>query len=116
MLVALETYLKEDHAATWKEWEGRCHRITEALKEFKDVRTEIRVPPIANAVPHLHIRWDAQAHRVTPAEMVKKLREGEPSIEVSPGSRNPLVIGVWMMQPGDDAIVGRRIREILAGA
>ena len=72
-------------------------------------------PPIANAVPHLHIRWDAQ-HRVTPAEMVKNLREGEPSIEVTPGSRNPLVIGVWMMQPGDDAIVGRRIREILAGA
>ncbi len=116
MLVALETYLKEDHAATWKEWEGRCHRITEALKEFKDVRTEIRVPPIANAVPHLHIRWDAQAHRVTTAEMVKKLREGEPSIEVTPGSRNPLVIGVWMMQPGDDVVVGRRIREILAGA
>jgi hypothetical protein len=47
---------------------------------------------------------------------VKKLREGKPSIEVPPGSRYPLVIGVWMMQPGDDAIVGRRIREILAGA
>jgi uncharacterized pyridoxal phosphate-dependent enzyme len=116
MLVAVESYLKEDHAAVWKEWEGRCHRIAEALKEFKDVRTEIRVPQIANAVPHLHIRWDAQARRVSPAEMVKKLREGKPSIEVSPGSRNPVVIGVWMMQPGDDAIVGRRIREILAGA
>jgi hypothetical protein len=48
--------------------------------------------------------------------MIKKLREGTPSIEVPPGSRYPLVIGVWMMQPGDDAIVGRRIREILAGA
>jgi hypothetical protein len=48
--------------------------------------------------------------------MVKKLREGKPSIEVPPGSRYPLVIGVWMMQPGDDVIVGRRIRDILAGA
>jgi L-seryl-tRNA(Ser) seleniumtransferase len=116
MLVALESYLKEDHAAVWKDWEDRCHRITEALKEFPDVRTQIVVPKIANAVPHLHIRWDAQARRVTPAEMVRKLREGKPSIEVSPGSRNPLVIGVWMMQPGDDAIVGRRIREVFAGA
>ena len=26
MLVALETYLKEDHAAVWKEWEARCRR------------------------------------------------------------------------------------------
>ena len=24
MLVALETYLKEDHAAIWKDWEARC--------------------------------------------------------------------------------------------
>src|SRR3954471_14607542 len=30
MLVALESYLKEDHVAVWKEWEGRCHRITQA--------------------------------------------------------------------------------------
>jgi len=116
MLVAVESYLKEDHAAVWKEWEGRCHRIAGALKEFADVKTEIRVPPIANAVPHLHIRWDTQARRVSGPEMVKKLREGEPSIEVPPGARYPLTIGVWMMQPGDDAIVGRRIREILAGA
>src|SRR5207248_8395141 len=29
MLVALESYLKEDHAATWREWEGRCRRIAE---------------------------------------------------------------------------------------
>ncbi len=116
MLVALESYLKEDHAAVWKEWEDRCRRIADALKEFQDVRTQVVVPSIANAVPHLHVRWDAQARRVSPSEMIKKLREGQPSIEVSPGSRNPLVIGVWMMEPGDDAIVGRRIREIFAGA
>jgi L-seryl-tRNA(Ser) seleniumtransferase len=115
MLVALESYLKEDHAAVWKEWEARCHRIAEALKEFPDVRTQIVVPPIANAVPHLHIRWDTQARHISGAEMVRKLREGKPSIEVPPGARYPLVIGVWMMEAGDDAIVGRRIREILTG-
>jgi L-seryl-tRNA(Ser) seleniumtransferase len=114
MLVAVESYLKEDHAATWKEWERRCRLISEALKEFADLKTEVVVPQIANAVPHLHIRWDTQARRVSGPEMVKKLREGEPSIEVPPGSRYPLTIGVWMMQPGDDEIVGRRIREILA--
>jgi L-seryl-tRNA(Ser) seleniumtransferase len=116
MLVALETYLKEDHVAVWKEWEGRCHRIAEALKEFPDVKTQIVVPQIANAVPHLHIRWDTNGRRIRAIDMIKKLREGTPSIEVPPGSRYPLVIGVWMMQPGDDAIVGRRIREILSGA
>jgi L-seryl-tRNA(Ser) seleniumtransferase len=118
MLVALETYLKLDHAAEWKEWEERCRRITEALKEFPDVKTQVNVPQIANAVPHLQIRWDTRERKMSVADMVKKLREGKPSIEVSPGGggRSQLVVGVWMMEPGEDEIVGRRIREILAGS
>jgi hypothetical protein len=48
--------------------------------------------------------------------MIQKLRDGTPSIEVGPGSRNPIVIGVWMMEPGEDTIVGERLRTILAGA
>lgn len=114
MLVALELYLKEDHAAVWKEWEGRCRRITEALSSFKDVKTEVYVPQVANAVPHLRVSWDTAARKLTPAQMVQKLREGKPSIEVSPGSGRRLSIGVWMMEPGEDAIVAERIRAILA--
>ena len=34
MLVALETYLHEDHAAIWKEWEARCQRIVQALSRL----------------------------------------------------------------------------------
>lgn len=84
MLVALETYLKLDHAAEWKEWEERCRRITDALKDFPDVKTHVNVPQIANAVPHLQIRWDYQGRKVSVSDMVKKLRDGTPSIEVSP--------------------------------
>jgi uncharacterized pyridoxal phosphate-dependent enzyme len=114
MLVALETFLNQDHAAVWKDWEGRCRCITDALKGFDDVRTEMFVPRIANAVPHLRVRWDSSKRKLTPAAMVQKLREGKPSIEVTPGSQRQFVIGVWMMEPGEDAIVGDRIRSILA--
>lgn len=115
MLVALEYYLKQDHAAVWKEWESRCHRITQALEVFSDVRTEISVPEIANAVPHLKITWDYRKRGVDVRSMIKKLREGTPSIEVAPGAQARFSIGVWMMEPGEDAIVGQRIRAILAG-
>src|SRR4029077_2782310 len=43
MLVALESYLKEDHAAVWKDWEKRCRTITKALESFEDVKTEVFV-------------------------------------------------------------------------
>ncbi len=115
MLVALELYLKQDHAAIWADWEGRCRRITQALADFEDVKTEVFVPQVANAVPHLRVSWDYQSTRPDPVAGGEKLREGEPSIEVSPGSRRQLVIGVWMMEPGEDAIVGDRLRAILAG-
>jgi hypothetical protein len=26
------------------------------------------------------------------------------------------VVGPWMMKPGDDVVVGRRLREVLSGA
>ena len=84
MLVALECYLKQDHAAIWKDWEARCQRIARALEEFPDVRTEISVPEIANAVPHLRITWDYKKRGVDVRGMIKKLREGTPSIEVAP--------------------------------
>ena len=85
------------------------------MKGFDDVKIEVFVPPIANAVPHLRVRWDSKKRGLTPGEMVRKLREGNPSIEVSPGSsRQQFVIGVWMMEPGEDAIVAERIRSILA--
>jgi L-seryl-tRNA(Ser) seleniumtransferase len=115
MLVALELYLKQDHEAIWKDWEARCRRIADALKEFPDVQCEIFVPRIANAVPHLRVRWDTTKRKLSHSQMVAKLREGQPSIELSPGSRYPLVIGVWMMEPGEDAIVAERVHAILAG-
>jgi L-seryl-tRNA(Ser) seleniumtransferase len=100
----------------WKEWESRCRRIVDALKEFPDVRTEVTVPKIANAVPHLRVRWDSTKRKLSSAQMIQKLRDGTPSIEVGPGSRNPITVGVWMMEPGDDAIVAERLRAIFAGA
>ena len=40
--------------------------------------------------------------------MVKKLREGEPEHRGRPRLESTqLGIGVWMMEPGEDAIVGR---------
>ncbi len=114
MLVALELFLARDHAAVWKEWQGRCDRIAQALKGFEDVRTEVLVPQIANAVPHLHMSWDAKRRGLSPADVAKKLREGKPSIEVNPSTGRQLVIGVWMMEPGEDAVVAERIRAILA--
>lgn len=113
MLVALELYLKRDHAADWKEWERRCEVIAAAARKTRTVETAIHVPGVANHVPHLELRWDAAAIRLTPPEARKLLAEGTPAIEACPlTNKEKLVFGVWMMQPGDAEAVARRLAAL----
>jgi L-seryl-tRNA(Ser) seleniumtransferase len=116
MMVAVESFLKRDHQAQWREWEKRVKLIADSVSGVRGVTTEVWVPEIANHVPHLRIRWDQALMKIAPLEVARQLREGQPSIEVVPGSRDQLVVGVWMMQRGETQIVARRIRQILQGA
>jgi L-seryl-tRNA(Ser) seleniumtransferase len=106
------------------DYQKRVDLIVAAVKGIPSVTTETVVPRIANHVPHLLISFDPSVTGCTTTEIVAKLREGKPSIELNPNTGQPpnqgipsnantLVVGVWMLQPGEDAIVGRRIREAL---
>lgn len=117
MMVAVELYLRRDHEADRREWDRRAEVIAAAAKKVKSVQSEVLVPPIANHVPHLKLRWDPAVVRISPPDVKKKLQEGDPSIEACPlTSKEELVIGVWMMQPGDAEKVARRVQQILKEA
>jgi L-seryl-tRNA(Ser) seleniumtransferase len=114
LLVALELYVKKDHDAERREFDRRADTIRRSAAAVPGVAAEIFVPEIANHVPHVRIRWDARAKGLSVADAVKALRDGEPSI----GTRSEgdsMVIGVWMMRPGQDRIVARRLRQVLSG-
>lgn len=115
MLVALELYLKRDHAAEWKEWERRADLIARTAKKRKSVQTDVLVPEIANHVPHLRIWWDQTVIPVTVQQARQRLLDGDPSIEVCPMSnRERLVINVSRLEPGEAEIVARRVYQVLA--
>ncbi len=116
MMVALESFLKEDHAGNMREWDRRVHSMSELLNAVPGVRTERFVPEIANEVPHLRVQWDPARIALTPVRLMQKLREGTPSIELVPGPQAGVEISSWMLQPGEAEIVGKRIRELLTGA
>ena len=48
-----------------------------------------------------------------PPAIVRTLQDGEPSIAIR-SEAEVLVIGVWMMQPGEERIVATRLRQVLA--
>ena len=112
MLAALELYLSRDHDAEWKMWEDQINMISEAAKSVGDVETKISVPKYANCVPTLRINWDQNKIKISPDELRKKLREGNPSIQTV-GDKNSIGMTTWMMVPGQETIVSKRIKSIL---
>jgi D-glucosaminate-6-phosphate ammonia-lyase len=114
MLVALELFLNRDHKATWVEWERRANLVANAVADVAGMKSEVYVPPIANHVPHLRLKWDFARSGVTPMEALRRMREGDPAIELNPETNaEQLVVGVWMLEPGEAEIVAQRLRVVL---
>ena len=109
MLAAVERFVTLDHAALDREYQRRAEVILKSLAGLPGLTASITVPEVANHVPHVAIKID-QAAGITGQEVSRKLREGTPSIGVRPGDE--LLVGVWMMQPGEEKIVARRLREV----
>jgi len=126
MVAAVDWYLEQTDEGMQAEFRRRAERIAAALKGIRGVQHEIFVPPLANAVPHLLIRYDHT--RIAPLEVAERMRKGSPSIELNPATghrsgsaglpnaEDAIIVGVWMLQPGEDAIVGQRLREVLKAA
>jgi L-seryl-tRNA(Ser) seleniumtransferase len=115
LMVAVEMYLKGNHEADWTEWQRRANLIQESIGGIKSVKTEQWVGEIANHVPHLKVTWDQTVIPLSIVEVQKRLREGEPSIEVVPNNQE-FMVGVWMMEPGDAEIVAKRLKQVLKAA
>jgi len=128
LVAAVDWFLSQDDAALEAEFRRRAERIADRVKSIPSVKTQVFIPPVANHVPHLLITYDQDRVKITGAEVVQKMRQGTPRIELNPATGggsasaglpqgpNTIVVGVWMLQPGEDLLVARRLREVLRAA
>ena len=128
MVAAVDWFLSQDDVRMEAEFRKRAERIAEQVRKVPTVETTVFIPPVANHVPHLLITYDPARVRTTGLEVMHKMREGKPRIELNPGTgvapasaglpggENTIIVGVWMLEPGEDLIVGHRLREVLQNA
>lgn len=139
MYVALEKFISGDHEKEWKGWEASIAQIENAVKNIAGITTKVVVPELGNITPTLTISWDDSIIKLTGKELRDKLRYGNPSIEASfaglplyhyqAGSdsvdpalvetlkgENLIRVTAWMLQPGEEKIVAKRIKEELISA
>src|SRR3984893_376338 len=128
MVAAVDWILSHADSALEGEYRRRANRITAQLKGIPSLTSEIHIPPVANPIPHLVIRYDPARVKKSPREVAEILRPGSPAIELNPSTghksgttglpsdENTIVVGVWMLEPGEDLIVARRLHEVLSKA
>lgn len=114
MYVALERYINHDHDKEWKEWESKIALIDNSVKTVPGVVTEVKVPPLGNHTPTLHISWDSARLKLTDKQLRESLRAGSPSIELGGGPPNAVSVTVFMLKPGQEKIVATRLKEELS--
>lgn len=118
MYAALHGYIERDHNKEWKMWEDRVAVIEGAVKKVKGVEVAVTVPPIANHSPKMNIKWDRKQTKVSRSELGDRLRQGNPSIEIISwgDDESSIDLTVFMLKPGQEKIVGKRIFEELSSA
>lgn len=127
MVAAVDWLLSRDEAADQAEYRRRADMIAAAVKNVPTMKSEIFVPEIANHVPHLILAYDPAVVGITPQEVQKRLQQARPRIELNPATgstgrlgthsnENTIVVGTWMLQPGEAEIVGRKLRDVLTNA
>jgi len=128
LVAAVDWFLSQDDETMGAEFRHRAERIAEYLNGIPTVETKIFIPAVANHVPHLLITYDPNRIRVTGKEVMARMRQGTPRIELNPATGggpasaglpqgpSTIVVGVWMLHLGEEVIVGQRLQEVLREA
>jgi L-seryl-tRNA(Ser) seleniumtransferase len=134
-LAAVEAWFHMDVNALNKEWSARVQRIASLVGTVSGVQTSIYTPE-TNQYPTLTVSWNESAWGYTTADCARDLLNGSPSIavltddnpsdvlsrknvpsKITKGSQpNKLEIVSMTLKPGEEIIVGKRLRQLLSAA
>lgn len=146
-VAAIEAWKKRDISKLNAEWNRWMKRIVRAVESVPGVTAEIQNPADQRSggtrYPTLSVTWDEAAFKLPVAECVKRLRDGDPRIEVlwsnnpsgvsavragersrpgyqdsgpkvpEPSRSTGIRVTSLTLQPGEDLIIARRLRQVL---
>ena len=116
LVAAGERFVELDWEAQEAEWWARHDRIRGYLEDLPGIKAE-RLPEDIEPphVPRIYVEWDEDALGITRREVAKKMRGGSPSIATLNSHYGFTLVSATLL-PGEEEIVGQRLREILSEA
>src|SRR5215510_13570849 len=118
LVVALELFMAEDEAAEMKRYHDVSTTIVEGLADIPGLRAVVEQDAVNRVIPHAVLyfspEWDGPSGHVVQVS----LAQGEPHVYVQQGAHqggyaDEIAVDPINRQPGDEAIVVRRLREEL---
>lgn len=127
MVAAVDWFLEQSEEGMQAEFTRRAQFIAKQVESLPSMKVQIFTPEVANHIPHLLLRYDPQKITISPLQVADVLRKGSPSIELNPATgtdqraglpsdKNTIVVGVWMLQEGEEKIVAQRLHQVLSQA
>ena len=138
-MVALEKWLTIDLNALYREQTEMLERVADIIKAVPGVETQIEVRTGSNRFMQLVVSWDEEAFGLSVDQCGRELREGDPPISVlsnynphvtrvaeffpperadgrSARRGSPLTVFSLSLKPGEEVVVGNRLRHVLLKA
>ena len=111
LMTAVELYVKRDHDADRTRWESIIGQWETLLRDVPGVSLRRIGPENAGQVPYLSIDWDEARSGIRREDYLKRLRDGEPRIELWPTPDRGICATPFMLESGQESVVGRRLLE-----
>ncbi len=115
MWVALEEFIKIDHAALAVKYQKSIDMF-DAVAKAAGATTRVFTPTLGNVTPTLDITIDKAKFKKTADEIRHDLMHGgDPAVAVVGGPTN-LGMTAWCLKDGEDKIVAKRLKQVLEAA
>jgi L-seryl-tRNA(Ser) seleniumtransferase len=120
MLMAVEMWVKRDHEAEMKRWNGWLDHIGQRVSTIAGVTTTVNQPNgLSNRTPVLRIVWDRQKLGIGGDAVARVLFESDPRITLDAargGQQGQTGVSVtpYMLAPGDERIIADRLVAVLS--
>ncbi|CAN5894901.1 hypothetical protein BH23PLA1_BH23PLA1_24370 [soil metagenome] len=117
MLAAVETLMAQGIEEDYRRWRSWLEEISDAVTRVPGVRTEMHDPAGASPFPTMTLEWDPERVGITAGEVYTQLMDGDPRIQSHAGGDGySFRVRPTALRPGDSALAGRRIADVLQKA
>jgi D-glucosaminate-6-phosphate ammonia-lyase len=118
LVVALELFIAEDEGAEMKRYRDVCMTIVEQLQDIPGLRVVLEQDPVNRPLPHACVYFTEDWRGPSGAAVFQALAKGDPHIYVQQGANqggygDEIAVDPINLQPGDELIIAKRLREEL---